>query len=333
MNIAIADLIRAVRGEEVDLSSIQLLNGGSVHPMWSVKSKNGVYAIKEINRHMDERSSFPKSYESAEEIAFKFYKAGIPAVPSYQYKNQYVQEVDEKYFLIYPFIDGRLVAPERATIGQVSVIGDLLAKMHNLEWVTVGDHSVYYDLYDDSHWQGLLGKLSDSVVDKLMPNICYWNRQFKDAIPGLNERLVVSHGDLHSLNIMWANERSPYIIDWERAGLMNPLLELVSYAMEWSGVIPAARDFTKTEVAFKSYIKSSGQTFSREAIEQSFYAWIGHYILGWTEINLRRMLGEFGDNREVEIGRKIVFAHMLPCIDFLKENQFILLEKVQSLMA
>ncbi len=329
MNSNLIELIKRVVKEHADVASIKPLHGGALHRMWFVKTKDNVYAIKEINDYLSKKSTFPDSYERAEAIAFRFSQVGIPAVSALQFDDQYVQCVNDRYYLIYPYIEGKIIPPEQVKISQLPIIGELFARMHGLELTQEDNQEIHYDLFDDTHWERLCDKLKNQSMDKLMPVISKWNKQFKESISELNKKLIMTHRDMHSLNILWDHNESPYIIDWESAGLMNPLLEVVGYAMEWGGVILGAHDFNKTAVVLESYKKTINKKFTQEEIEQAFYGWIGNCILGWAEFNLRRMLGEAGDDKEeVAIGKNIILNKMIPCIEYLQANETILLKKI-----
>lgn len=332
MNLEQAGLIQLIREilkEEFDLLSIKPLHGGALHRMWFVKTKNNAYAIKEINEYISKKSTFPDSYERAENIAFRFSEVGIPVIAALQFDGQYVQCINERYYLIYPYIEGEVIPPEHIKINQLPIIGELFARMHGVELIQEDKQGVHYDLFDDAHWEMLIDKLSNKSMEKLAPVMRKWNKQFKESILQLNKNLIMTHRDMHSLNILWDHEKNPHIIDWESAGLMNPLLEVIGYAMEWGGVILDAHDFNKTVVVLESYKKAINKQFTQEEIEQAFYGWIGNCILGWTEFNLRRMLGETGDNKEeIDIGKNIIINKMIPCIEYLQTNETTLLKKI-----
>lgn len=56
--------------------------------------------------------------------------------------------------------------------------------------------------------------------------------------------MVISHRDLDSKNVMW-NQYNPVLIDWESAGYINPMQDLIETAIYWSknekGVIDKQR--------------------------------------------------------------------------------------------
>ncbi|MFS1511599.1 phosphotransferase [Chengkuizengella sp. SCS-71B] len=49
----------------------------------------------------------------------------------------------------------------------------------------------------------------------------------------LASNTVISHRDLDSKNVMW-NQDNPVLIDWESAGYINPMQDLIETAIYWS---------------------------------------------------------------------------------------------------
>ncbi|QRN02767.1 phosphotransferase [Legionella sp. MW5194] len=48
---------------------------------------------------------------------------------------------------------------------------------------------------------------------------------------------VVSHRDLHSHNLVWQDNKHLCLLDWESAGLIHPLVELLGLALNCAGVV------------------------------------------------------------------------------------------------
>ena len=49
----------------------------------------------------------------------------------------------------------------------------------------------------------------------------------------LSTTTVISHRDLDPKNVMW-NYNKPVLIDWESAGYINPMQDLIETAIYWS---------------------------------------------------------------------------------------------------
>lgn len=49
----------------------------------------------------------------------------------------------------------------------------------------------------------------------------------------LCNKQIISHRNLDSKNVLW-KEGIPYIIDWESTEYINPAIELIDVATNWS---------------------------------------------------------------------------------------------------
>lgn len=52
----------------------------------------------------------------------------------------------------------------------------------------------------------------------------------------------MSHRDLDQKNVLWNTDNHPHLIDWESAGWTNPMVELVTMALNWGGIVSGQID-------------------------------------------------------------------------------------------
>lgn len=57
--------------------------------------------------------------------------------------------------------------------------------------------------------------------------------RYNRSLPVLNSESVLSHGDIDQKNVLWNQDNSPTVIDWEAAGYVNPMVELFTAALYW----------------------------------------------------------------------------------------------------
>lgn len=158
------------------------------------------------------------------------------------------------------------------------------------------------------------------VKGLLAKNIEKFHELDKQAIERLNiisKNVIISHRDLDLPNVLWNQEGEPVLIDWESSGMINPSMEVIDTAWNWSG---GQNYFDKVKFqAFVSiYEEYTGDLndFS-EAIKADFKA-----KFDWLEYNLKRVTGiECIDDEERELGEKEVIRS----IDEI--NQFYLYSK------
>ena len=298
------------------------LKGGALHSIFKVETSSGNYAIKQLNPHITVKENFKKAYELSEVIAEQMFKLHIPAVYSLSFKGSHVIQLEQEYFIIYPFIEGHLLDDKNLAANHAQHIGSVFALMHSADIKLSGLEQAPYDYFDDNYWESLIKKTKNPSLSKLLPSILSWNRAYAASIPELNNELVITHRDMHSQNVLWDPENQPHIVDWESAGLMNPMMEVIGYGLEWSGIILQHKVNTSF---FETFITTYFQNLTRfwqTTPQQAFTGWLGHCVLAWTEFNIRRMLGEISLNdSEIAKGQEIIESKMIPCLNFIQKNE------------
>lgn len=305
-----------------ELKEVEPIYGGALHKIWKVTTKTDVFAVKEINEHIAEKETFLNSYEVSEEISYEFKKEGIPAVSAIKVNNHFAHKIDSRWYIIYPYVNANLCPFEKLTEAQLQSVGSIFAKMHNLNLQIKGVDTGHYDYFNDQHWVSLIVRSNNNELRKNLDFILHCNQRFEQAINFLKLNQIVTHRDMHSLNVLWDAENRPYVIDWETAGLMNPILEIVGYGIEWGGVIQGNFQKNNTQILFQQYKREINKSISEEQIKYAFYGWVGHCIMGWTEFNIRRMLGLTSqDPQEQKIGHDIINNKMLRCIQYISTHE------------
>jgi hypothetical protein len=98
--------------------------------------------------------------------------------------------------------------------------------------------------------------------------------------------------------VLWLNATTPYISDWEAAGLINPTMELAGVALSWSGLAAhEMREETFTAVK-DGYVQAGG--IVQDAGITAIYGYLGT-LLGWLLFNMRRSLGEAVSSEEERV--------------------------------
>lgn len=307
----------------------QALKGGALHSMWKITTSTGVFAIKHLNPHITAESDFKQNYELSEKIATGMSSAQIPAVNSLSFNARHVIQQEDDFYIIYPFIIGLILDETKLTSKHLEKIGYLFRLIHQTNLQILEVDRAHYDYFTNEYWSELVSRSVQTKLKKLLPSIIRWNTLYKSTIPELNNELVITHRDMHSQNILWDLNSEPHIIDWESAGLMNPMLEIIGYGLEWSGILLHQKvntDFFR--VLTKGYFKSPNTKWVT-SVEQGFIGWLGHCVLAWTEFNIRRMLGDISsDSSEIEKGQNIIIDKMVPCLEYIENHETYLLDMI-----
>lgn len=115
--------------------------------------------------------------------------------------------------------------------------------------------------------------------------------------------MIISHRDLEPKNVMWS-ENDPLIIDWESAGYINPMVDLLETAIYWSTNERRQIDKQKFLAFVNAYKRINGELHSdwEKVLAMGFIS-----KLGWLEYSMKRSLWmECTDEEEQQLGTKHV---------------------------
>lgn len=312
--------LTAVLGLGELLESPGKINGGFLHKMYRVTASQGTYAVKALNSEIMKRPSALQNMIISEKIAANF-SHEIPAVVSLEIGGNQVQELDGKYYMIFPWAEGNSVFPPEITEEHCRVIGDILGRIHEAN--VSGEGAVSEEggpeMYD---WEKYLRLGSQKGLQetewcagyrKAVEDIMTWNKAACDAGDSLGENMVISHRDMDPKNVLW-NGMKPYIIDWEAAGYVNPLQEFLEVINYWTG---AGKGGIRREY-FGAVTAAYQKHMSLERADwDSVFAGSFAGMLGWLEYNLKRALGlEAADTEEIRLGGQQVVSTIKDLYDW-----------------
>jgi thiamine kinase-like enzyme len=126
-----------------------------------------------------------------------------------------------------------------------------------------------------------------------------WNAQANASEKLLASDMVISHRDLDPKNVLW-QQGNPLIIDWESAGYINPMQDLIETAFYWSE--DENRNISKGKfIALITGYKKRNEALQADWKTVLLSGFLGK--LGWLEYNLKRSLMiECSDKEEQQMG-------------------------------
>lgn len=282
----------------------EAMSGGLLHRMYTVQTTSGKYAIKALNPQIMRRPEAISNYMNSERIA-AIAARQLPVLPAKMFDETILQEVDNQFYLVFDWVEGRSLKSNEIQIQHCIQIGTTLADLHRTDFTQLGfikKESVdalpinwkYYlqkGQADGAEWANLLADTIEKMYE--------WNSRANHSARLLASDSVISHRDLDSKNVMWSQD-NPVLIDWEAAGSIHPMHELTETALYWSedgmGNISNERF-----VAFiGAYKKRYGSLHADWGMVLD-HGFLGK--LGWLEYNLKRSLWiECADEKEQQLG-------------------------------
>ncbi|MEW8994355.1 phosphotransferase [Clostridium sp.] len=289
-------------GELVDAP--ERISGGLLHRIYAIKTTKGKYAIKALNPQIILRAEAMQNFINSEEIA-NIASKSLSALPAKRFNEIFIHKVDNQFYLVFDWVDGKSLKSNEIDIEHCEKIGSILADIHITDFselMIVNDWSNNEHITD---WNYYLqrGKENDSMWVNLMLEVVNrlyeWSTQAEISLRLLATDMVISHRDLDSKNVMWSKGK-PIIIDWEAAGYVNPMAELIETAIYWSE--NEIGNINKEKfLAFICGYKNIYGALNANWKVVLFNGFLGK--LGWLEYNLKRSLGiECSDEEEQNLG-------------------------------
>ncbi|SDP47406.1 aminoglycoside phosphotransferase family protein [Halobacillus aidingensis] len=286
------------------VSSPETLTGGLLHRMYLVKTTKGNYAVKILNPEIMKRPEAMKNYMNSEKIS-NLVSNHIPALPANVINGRIVNETDNQFYMVFDWIKGRSLKHIEIRTTHSKKIGSILADIHKVNFEEL---NIEYGGINNGHfieWHSYLEKgqqASAEWVTLLKRNIdklYEWESKSKKAADVLSSEIVISHRDLDPKNVMW-HQGSPVVIDWESAGYITPMQDLIETATYWSTDGRGNINKSRFLAFIEGYIKNSVELCADwERVLETGY--LGK--LGWLEYNLKRSLKmECSDEDEQKLG-------------------------------
>lgn len=294
--------------------------GGLLHDMYKIDTAKGTYAVKALNPKIMTREGVIENYifsEAAARIAQQNHLPVVPAIGTDS--DSCLHFVDGRYFMLFEWVDASSITPAEVTAYHCEVIGRMLAQLHSIDFSALSEYNTQKPSYTETNWERYMTDENSSTLEltKAKGLIFASERRVRMAAREVLADLVISHRDMDCKNVLWDKTDQPYLIDWEAAGYINPLQELIDVAMAWSGGETQAFSRQHFEIVVESYVKHGGSIIGDISAVLS-YGFKGK--LDWLEYNVKRSLGiESSTPEEQALGNEEVLktVHAIKCYDLL----------------
>lgn len=276
------------------------ISGGYMHKMYRIKTSSGDYAVKLLNPVIMQRKDAFENFALAERLEAQLQLSDIPVVPALEFNGKKMQCIDNQYFYIFNWVNGKPLNQNKIKIEHCEIIGRILAEIHKIECTE--NYTEKRDLVIDWDFYIEKGKAVCPKVSKLLSankELLYeLIEKGNSALKKVPKTVCVSNGDMDSKNVLWIDNK-PKIIDLECLSYGNPFTELFQLALCWCGYEQCRINYNLLGVFFKSYISEYGTV--NAGWEDLYYSNTGR--LEWLEYNVKRaLLIECQDKAEQKLG-------------------------------
>jgi len=309
----------------------KMIDGGLMHKMYVVKTTKGKYAVKALNPSVMARPEAIKNFINSELIANIMCKY-IPALPAKLINGKSLIELDSQFYLIFDWVEGKTLKNNEISAEHCKKIGAILADMHKIDFSELGlmdncsSNETLIDWIYYLHRGQEVKAIWVNELINIINNLYVWNNKVNYASKLLDINTTISHGDLDPKNVMW-HKNNPTIIDWEAAGFIHPMFDLLETAMYWS--ITSAGDLDKDK--FISLL--DGYREKSDVLDVAWDLVLDKGFQGklwWLEYSLKRSLRiDCTDEKEQQMGTEHVigtiielknYTNMIPTLLSLLEN-------------
>lgn len=298
--------------------TVQKIAGGLSHNMYRVATDKALYAVKQLNPAVMCKKEAYRNFVFSEKTARVAKKNGINAVCALRFRGKVVLKEEDSFFMIFDWVNAQTLSAEQVQDKHCEIVGQTLAKLHNINFrkqKNIKPKNAQTEPFDLDKYLSSAKEQGKPFAQRLQNNMELLStlRQLSAAATNnLNNDLVVSHRDLDRKNVMWQSF-TPFLIDWEASGSIDPALELVQVAWYWAGGDVESLDLQKFETLIKSYVEEyRGKICADHA--DLVYANV-RPKLDWLQYNLQRAFvetefesAELADNEVVDCLKELEYC-------------------------
>ena len=277
--------------------------------MWLLETDCGSYAIKQLSADTDvNHPDVNKHYNVTEAIAEEFSHHGISSVFALGRDARYLQCIDNIGYLVYPWTTALAIGKNDISKCHAHEVACVLAKMHGANLTSPELQDAPVDSHSEENAILLVHRAVECNIHNAMllkehlPTLLDIISAHQEATYTLAKHRVISHGDLDHKNVLWGDEGTPIIIDWESVRRLNPTHELLLEALDWSG-ITSTFQHGLFETFISSYREAGGE-IDRSSIQACFDCILGDWLT-WLLYNVGRAV-DLEDEEQHSIGTKQV---------------------------
>ncbi|WEG12237.1 phosphotransferase [Pullulanibacillus sp. KACC 23026] len=296
------------------------ISGGLLHKMYAVETNDGKYAIKILNPQIMIRPDAMNNYINSERIA-KLVSKKVPAAPAKIINGDFVLKMDNHFYMVFDWVEGETLKTTSISCSHCEKIGSLLAEIHRTDFseLNIGNFRNNEPCIDWKYYIEKGQKSNNEWIEQLLEivdKLYEWTSLAINAKRCLSANLVISHRDLDPKNVLWY-KGGPVFIDWESAGYINPMQDLIETALYWSEDETGNVDKRRFFAFINGYKKGYGETKAdwSMVLENGFLG-----KLGWLEYNLKRSLWiECSNEEEQKLGTTQVIGTIKEIRDYAEK--------------
>lgn len=232
------------------LQTPRRVTGGYMHRMYRLDTPVGSYAVKLLNPEVMARPEAVGNYLRAAQLETVLERAGLPIVPALQLDGRKLHRLQEQYYQLFCWEEGKAVPWNELTPEHCSLAGALLAKQHAIVWCTDAEQlprdpagqlpQVSPPEPFAFDWHAAVQQAQAQCpqiaarLREALPLLLSAQESYHRAVAALPQLIGICNGDMDCKNVLWRNGQ-PLVIDLECLAWGNPVADLVQLALDWAG--------------------------------------------------------------------------------------------------
>ena len=141
--------------------------------MYKVVTDKGIFAIKELNLGVMKRKDAYSNFIFSEKVSEIAIQNGITGIGALRVNNEVITKIDNNYYMIFEWLDGRTLKADEITEEHCKIIGEVLAKIHNIDFTEIEDEkikSINLEFYDWNKYIDVAEKNNKAYASLLKQN-------------------------------------------------------------------------------------------------------------------------------------------------------------------
>lgn len=269
------------------VSRLKPVSSGLVNHVYSLTTTTGSYILKRIDL-TNPRARNLTVYRGIETFKQQLADAGLPVILALRQHGDSIFTLDATSALIvFPMVEAKTICPPVGPmpVEACDIAGDILGRIHALALTDLPQTAAFS--FDFSWDSDALSKLLNQVALDTASHkrILELNETCHAAEARLQRHAVYSHGDYFPHNLIFDDDMHAYVIDFEMAGLINPMTELVLASILFPGRIPG---HDNPDPLLNSFIEGYRRhaAIQTDELEDGFWGAINKAWLNWIGYNL-----------------------------------------------
>lgn len=235
----------------------EIIKSALEYKVYKIVTEKGSYYIKIFNKEFIRNEYDIEKINLALSLEEKLNDYNIAIFVANSYNGEKLMKNEERYFLVYDFIDGKVINSQNVLLEQCRVIGSLLSKIHNVSYKELEKTTLPYMhirwrkyLRLALHKGSEISKILSENIKKLeqITEVC------NNAINHLPNIETIVHSNLTCSNVLWT-ENGVKINGNELLKYGNPYIDLVKTALYWAGAREYKINYNLFNYLIKEYYK------------------------------------------------------------------------------